>query len=174
MIQLCDFSTDMGQAWIAWQEPENRVIEIGLPGKFSPQVIESLRNRYGKNVRLVRSTPNEDIVHAVQSYFSGSRFVAFPFWHRLDFGSMTETRIRVLQAVYAIPYGQTRTYSSIAAEIGKPAVSRFIGNTMAANPFPVIIPCHRVIRKDGSLGGFGGGIDLKRKMLDMERIVVAS
>lgn len=174
MVRLYDFHTDMGQAWIAWQDPGDTVVEIGLPGTFSPEVIDRYRRRHGESIQFVRSTSDEDIVHAVQSYFSGRKVVSFPFWHRLGFGSMTESRIRVLHAVYAIPYGRTRSYSSIAAEVGKPAAGRFVGNTMAANPFPVIIPCHRVIRKDGSLGGFGGGIALKRRMLEMEQQVVAS
>ncbi|MEW6260734.1 MAG: methylated-DNA--[protein]-cysteine S-methyltransferase [Thermodesulfobacteriota bacterium] len=174
MIQLHDFHTDMGRAWIARKDPGAIVVEIGLPGTFSPEVIDRYRCRYGEGIRYIRSTSDDDIIHAVQSYFSGRKIVSFPFWHRLEFGSMTDTRIQVLWAVYAIPYGQTRTYSSIAAEIGKPTAGRFVGNTMATNPFPVIIPCHRVIRKDGSLGGFGGGIDLKRRMLDMECHVIAS
>jgi len=174
MIWIADFDTVMGQAWIAWREPADVVMEIGLPGTFSPGVVEGFRARFADRVERVESTPHVDILHAIREYCLGSRVVSFPFRHRLDFGSMTESRIRVLEAVYRIPYGRTRTYSSIAAEIGKPSAGRFIGNTMAANPFPIVIPCHRVIRKDGSLGGFGGGIALKRRMLDMEKQVVAS
>lgn len=174
MVWINDFDTVMGQAWIAWRESGDAVLEIGLPGTFSPGVIESFRARFTDGAERAGKTPHVDILHAIRQYCLGKRVVSFPFWHLLDFSGMTESRMRVLEAVYGIPYGRTRTYSSIAAEIGKPAAARFIGNTMAANPFPIIIPCHRVIRKDGSLGGFGGGIPLKRRMLDMEKQVVAS
>lgn len=169
MIRITDFETAMGTAWIVWRSFSDTILEIGLPGTLSPAVFE----RYG--IAPIKAKANEttsevdDILHAVRLYFAGESNPCLSFWHRLDLGSLTEKQICVLQAVYAIPYGQTRTYADIAGIIGSPAAARFIGNTMAKNPFPIIIPCHRVIRKDGSLGGFSGGIDLKARMLEMER-----
>jgi len=75
---------------------------------------------------------------------------------------------RVWQAVQAIPYGQTKTYGEIAAEIGKPGAARAVGSANGRNPVPPVIPCHRVVAAGGKLGGYGGGLPLKRRLLDME------
>ena len=74
----------------------------------------------------------------------------------------------VLRATARIPRGQVRTYGQIAAQLGKPGAARAVGNALAANPFPLAIPCHRVVRAGGQLGGFGGGSALKRALLDLE------
>ncbi|MBU4603171.1 MGMT family protein, partial [bacterium] len=75
-----------------------------------------------------------------------------------------------LQTVRKIPYGETRSYKEAAEAAGCPRAYRAVGNTMRNNPLPLIIPCHRVIKSDGSLGGFSGkeGIVLKKKMIDLE------
>ncbi|MHC4173798.1 MAG: methylated-DNA--[protein]-cysteine S-methyltransferase [Planctomycetota bacterium] len=77
----------------------------------------------------------------------------------------------VLTACRDIKFGQTISYSELAKKAGRPAASRAIGNTLARNPLPLIIPCHRVVRSDGKIGGFSapGGISLKKKMLELER-----
>jgi methylated-DNA-[protein]-cysteine S-methyltransferase len=106
----------------------------------------------------------------LQNFFSGHPPEdPASFWNLMDFTGMTDLQIQVYRVVAGIPYGQVATYRDIAVRIGRPAAARFIGNTMARNPFPVIIPCHRVIRTDGTPGGFGGGIDLKLRMLAMEK-----
>jgi methylated-DNA-[protein]-cysteine S-methyltransferase len=81
---------------------------------------------------------------------------------------------QVLQIVYAIPYGQTRTYGDIAHEIGNPSAARAVGRANATNPMPLIIPCHRVIGSDGKLRGYGGGEGLPTKewLLKMEGAVL--
>ena len=76
---------------------------------------------------------------------------------------------KVLEALQAIPYGETRSYKEVAAAIGKPRAVRAVGAANARNPLPIIIPCHRVIGSDGSLTGFGGGLAAKRKLLALER-----
>jgi methylated-DNA-[protein]-cysteine S-methyltransferase len=68
-----------------------------------------------------------------------------------------------------IPYGETASYGQVARLSNLPRAARFVGTTMAKNPYPVFIPCHRVIRSDGSIGKFGGGSALKKKMLSLER-----
>ena len=76
----------------------------------------------------------------------------------------------VWKEISKIPYGETRTYKDLAIAIGKPNSSRAVANACGKNPYPVIIPCHRVIRSDGKLGGYSGvgGIKRKQKLLDME------
>lgn len=72
---------------------------------------------------------------------------------------------RVWQELKKIPYGQTRSYGEIAREIGRPKAARAVARACATNPVPIVIPCHRVIRGDGSLGGYGGGLARKRALL---------
>jgi O-6-methylguanine DNA methyltransferase len=76
---------------------------------------------------------------------------------------------RVWQELQKIPYGQTRSYSEIAQAIGRPKAVRAVARACAANPVPILIPCHRVIRKDGTLGGYSSGIARKRALLMRER-----
>lgn len=75
---------------------------------------------------------------------------------------------QVWQELRKIPYGQTRSYSEIARRIGRPKAARAVARACATNPVPIVIPCHRVIREDGSLGGYGGGIKRKRALLSHE------
>jgi len=74
----------------------------------------------------------------------------------------------VYRAVASIPYGEVSTYSEIANKIGGKGYARVVGNAMSANPVPIIIPCHRIIGKNGGLRGFGGGLRLKRYLLELE------
>ncbi|EOS76140.1 methylated-DNA-[protein]-cysteine S-methyltransferase [Lachnospiraceae bacterium 10-1] len=78
---------------------------------------------------------------------------------------------KVWEALCTIPYGETRSYGEIAAQIGNPKAYRAVGGANNKNPIMIFIPCHRVIGADGSLVGFGGGIDAKKFMLDLERKV---
>jgi methylated-DNA-[protein]-cysteine S-methyltransferase len=81
----------------------------------------------------------------------------------------TAFQFDVLRAIQEVPYGETVSYGELAQRIGRPKASRAVGAASARNPLPVVIPCHRVIGSDGSLVGFGGGLDIKRKLLDLER-----
>ncbi len=74
----------------------------------------------------------------------------------------------VLRAEHAIPRGRVSTYRLLAAHLGRPNAARAVGNALAANPFPLIVPCHRAIRSDGRLGGYQGGPEMKRALLAME------
>ena len=76
---------------------------------------------------------------------------------------------RVWGIVGAIPYGETRSYGEVARQAGVAGAARAVGGAMAHNPVPIIIPCHRVVGSDGRLTGFGGGQDMKRRLLEMER-----
>lgn len=80
----------------------------------------------------------------------------------------TEFEKNVYAALQEIPYGETRSYAEIARQIGKPNATRAVGAANGRNPIPIIIPCHRVIGSDGSLTGFGGGLETKRYLLNLE------
>jgi len=80
----------------------------------------------------------------------------------------TEFQRSAWSAVAGIPYGQTRTYAQVAHTIGQPLAVRAVGAANGANPLPLVVPCHRVLGSDGSLTGYGGGLDVKQRLLEME------
>ena len=84
---------------------------------------------------------------------------------------LTPFQKKVLKVVLKIPMGQTRSYSWLAKELGRPKAIRSVGRALRNNPLPFIIPCHRVIRKNGSVGGYFLGKGFKKKLLDLERII---
>jgi len=97
-------------------------------------------------------------------YFSGSRTeFSFPVE-----ANGTDFNRKVWAQVARIPYGKTKTYGEIARAIEKPGASRAVGTANGRNPIPIVIPCHRVVAAGGKLGGFGGGLPLKRRLLDLE------
>jgi O-6-methylguanine DNA methyltransferase len=108
----------------------------------------------------------------LREYLSGKR-VAFTI--PIDWSLFRSFQREALQAVFRIPYGETCTYHDIAIEIGRPNASRAVGRANATNPMPIVIPCHRVIGRDGKLHGYGGGEGLKTKewLLRLEGAVIA-
>ena len=74
----------------------------------------------------------------------------------------------VLRQTARIPFGETRTYGEMAASAGSPRAFRAAGSALGANPIPIVVPCHRVLRSGGGLGGYGGGLDVKRELLTLE------
>lgn len=86
----------------------------------------------------------------------------------LDLSDFTEFQKRVIAVVQAIPRGQTLTYGEVALLAGRPGAARAVGQVMAANPFAVLVPCHRVVARKG-LGGFGWGLEMKKRLLELER-----
>jgi methylated-DNA-[protein]-cysteine S-methyltransferase len=88
----------------------------------------------------------------------------------LNLSGVTEFSAKVLKQAYKIPRGKVATYSGLAAKVGNPRAARAVGTALANNPFPIIIPCHRVVRADGSPGQFGGGSDMKKQLLEREGI----
>lgn len=88
----------------------------------------------------------------------------------IDLGECSDFQRKVLQEERKIPRGEVRSYGWIARRIGKPGAARAVGNALSANPFPLVIPCHRAVRSDGSIGGFQGGPAMKIDLLEMEGI----
>lgn len=107
---------------------------------------------------------------SLEAYFRGETIDFSAEWSFLDLAGWTPFALDVARALCAVPYGEQATYAELAAAAGHPDAQRAVGSVMARNPFPVLLPCHRVVRSDGSLGGFsaGAGISLKRKLLQLE------
>jgi methylated-DNA-[protein]-cysteine S-methyltransferase len=113
--------------------------------------------------------PLPEVRRQVAAYFAGQlQTFELPLAPR---GTLFERR--VWDALVAIPYGETRSYAEIARAIGRPDACRAVGRANGRNPIPIVIPCHRVIGSDGSLTGYGGGLDLKRYLLGLEGVVPA-
>lgn len=105
------------------------------------------------------------VVEQLSAYFAGERT---QFDIDLDLAG-TQFQRRVWAALLTIPYGQTRSYGQLATQIGSPTASRAVGLANGRNPISIIVPCHRVIGANGSLTGYGGGIERKRALLLLER-----
>lgn len=105
-----------------------------------------------------------DVAEQLDAYFAGS-LRNFDIVLRL---AGTEFQCRVWAALQTIPYGETRSYGQIADQVGSPAASRAVGLANGRNPISIIVPCHRVIGSSGSLTGYGGGIERKRTLLELE------
>jgi methylated-DNA-[protein]-cysteine S-methyltransferase len=104
----------------------------------------------------------------IEEYWAGAR-------QRFDVALAlhgTAWQIRVWEALTHIPFGETRTYAGLAAQLGRPLAARAVGRANATNPIPLVVPCHRLIGANGSLTGFGGGMHLKRRLLEHEAAVV--
>lgn len=115
------------------------------------------------------ATPDDfffsDLPQRINKYLSGETII---FDEVLDIRDATSFQQQVWQTLYKVPYGQTRSYHWLACEVGRPNAARAVGQALAANPLPIIIPCHRVITSQGKLGGFAGGLTLKRHLLKLE------
>jgi methylated-DNA-[protein]-cysteine S-methyltransferase len=141
------------------------VCRIILPDS-QRSVSEEIRKAYPGVV--LDSPGGGEICTRIAAFLSGND-VSFAL-SQLDLGIVRGFTRLVLQAAFAIPRGFVITYSGLAARIGRPHSARAVGNALAANPFPLVIPCHRVVKRDGALGGFGGGTRLKRSLLELEHI----
>jgi O-6-methylguanine DNA methyltransferase len=103
-------------------------------------------------------------IRELREYFAGKRR---EFDFPLDLRG-TDFQIACWRALLAIPYGETRGYADIARAVGKPKAFRAVGMANNRNPIAIVVPCHRVIASDGTLCGYGGGLDVKRKLLELE------
>ena len=90
---------------------------------------------------------------------------------KLDLSGLTSFQRKVLEVVKTIPYGETKSYKWVAERMGKPRAARAVGQALKRNPYPKVIPCHRVIRSDGKLGGYSKGIQKKKRLLKEEETI---
>jgi methylated-DNA-[protein]-cysteine S-methyltransferase len=117
---------------------------------------------------LLSATVLVGLGYELARYLSGER-VSFRR-HKVALSPLPGFLTAALSAARKIPYGQVRTYGWLAKAAGNPKAARAAGQAMARNPLPIIIPCHRVIAASGGLGGFGGGLEMKRRLLELEGV----
>ena len=163
VADYCVFETAWG--WCAIGRTALGVCTLVLPLPTEQEAEQMIRDRSPGAASL--PTGLKGLRWQVRQYFEGKP-VAFEA--DLDFTAGSPFQRRCWQAVCTIPYGQVRTYQGIGLEIGRPEAMRAVGAAVGANPIPLIVPCHRVVRGDGHLGGFSapGGPEVKRSMLALE------
>ena len=143
---------------------EQGLVRLAYAAEGHDAVLQSLAVRISP--RVLRAPGRlEPVAHELEEYFSGSRR---QFTVPLDLRLARGYRRDVLRHLTGIGYGQTLTYAAVAAATEHPRAVRAVGSACATNPIPVIVPCHRVLRSDGSLGGYLGGPSVKQSLLDLE------
>ena len=156
------FKTAWGQCRLVYTPEPFAVHRITLPGTGRPDLIPDSAGR-----QKPHHPSALQVKTILTAFFNGQQPETVPeAW--LSWEPLTPAERAVLEVVRLIPYGETRAYGEVAEKAGFPRGARFAGNALNKNPFPVIVPCHRVIRADGSLGGFGSGCEIKQKMIAME------
>jgi methylated-DNA-[protein]-cysteine S-methyltransferase len=145
-------ATAEGLVRLAFEREDFDTVLDALAAKVSPRVLESPS-------RL------DAAARQVEEYFEGRRRA---FDVPLDWRLSRGFRRTVLEHLAGIGYGATESYSEVAAASGSPLAVRAVGTACATNPLPIVVPCHRVLRSDGSLGGYLGGLDAKRALLSLE------
>ncbi len=162
-MQTCALlKTPLG--WMSLLASEKGIRRCSLPQESRVRALEALGLR--GEIPELDGASLAPIVTQLLAYFAGDRIAFDP---RLDLAGAGEFDRAVWAATQRIPHGETRSYSFVARQIGRPAAARAVGQALGRNPIPILIPCHRVLRSDGSLGGFGGGLAMKRALLDLER-----
>lgn len=151
-------ATEFGSVGLFWEGADQpRLLRIILAGKEEKVVARALSLGQKEKLQVAR----------VEACLAGRGNEAFPDFSGRD---LTEFQQRVLLECWRIPRGRVSSYGTLAARSGCPDGARAVGGVMAANPLPLLIPCHRVVRSDGRLGNFGGGIEMKRTLLQREGI----
>jgi methylated-DNA-[protein]-cysteine S-methyltransferase len=119
----------------------------------------------GERPPYPRGRAPESFRKQLSDYFDGT---LKEFHQPMQFLSGTDFEQRVWRSLIEVPYGETRTYKWLAERIGNPKAVRAVGHALGSNPIPIVLPCHRIIGSDGSLVGYTGGLDIKRRLLDLE------
>ncbi len=160
-VKYTVFHTSMG--WVGILSSAQGLLRTTLPQHSSQQA----RHQLGESSNDAVWSPNlfDDLIRRFRIYLSGGE-ITFP--DKLDLSGATHFQRRVWEITRLIPYGGTRSYTWVAQQVGRPRVVRAVGQALARNPLPVIIPCHRVLAIGGGIGGFSDGVEMKRRLLHLE------
>jgi methylated-DNA-[protein]-cysteine S-methyltransferase len=140
------------------------LVRVAFPEEEADSVLERLARQVSPRI-VEASAPLDPVRGELEEYFAGRRR---EFRVPLDWMLIRAFGRRVLRVTSEIPYGGVLSYGEVAAEAGSPRGSRAAGNALGSNPIPIVIPCHRVLRAGGALGGYGGGVERKRWLLELE------
>ncbi len=155
--------TSLGEVNIIWRrESTPLVLEIVLPNA------DAVAERNIEDIERSSCTQIDGLRKKIEIFFF-VQDVSFEL-DILDMEKCTSFQRSVLEREFAVPKGKVTTYGRLAISIGNPRASRAVGGALRQNPFPLVIPCHRTVKSDGSLGGFRGSVAMKRKLLELEGI----
>jgi O-6-methylguanine DNA methyltransferase len=163
IIQYSCLNSPFGPVFVA--KTIKGVCFINL-SKISEAGFQSLLQKRFRKKAIRDDKKLKSVINELFDYFNGNQV---NFKSILDLSMGTIFQRKVWDQISKIPYGELRTYKWIASEIGNSSAVRAVGNAVGRNPVPPIIPCHRVIRTDGNLGGFSSGISLKKWLLKLEK-----
>jgi methylated-DNA-[protein]-cysteine S-methyltransferase len=170
-VLYCVFDTAIGSGGIAWGD--RGVVGIQLPEPDRARVRERLRRRYPASLECAPSSEIEQAIERIRALLNGSPvdLSSVP----LDMSMLEPFERHVYTLARQIPPGQTLTYGQIAVQLGDARLARDVGQALGRNPFPIVVPCHRVLAAGGKLGGFSapGGVATKRRLLAIERANVS-
>jgi len=161
-------TTALGDVGVVWKRKNNSpaIVKICLP--VASEKIENIVLRNFPDAGLRSHGDVKKVCDSLLEYLAAN--VTVFSLHMVDMSICTEFQRNVLNQTWLIPRGMVSTYKGLAGRTGIPGGARAVGMALASNPFPLVIPCHRVIRTDGSLGGFGGGLEMKKKLLGIEGV----
>ncbi len=140
------------------------LVRVGLPNQDPEELLQDLSARLSPRV-LEAPRQLDEARRELDLYFEGN---LDRFDLPLDWSLSAGFRRRVLRAIDRIPYGQTRSYTEMAKTAGNERAVRAAGTACGSNPIPLVVPCHRVLRTSGALGGYGGGLPMKQALLELE------
>jgi len=151
--------------WMGISESEKGIQGIALPKRSKRAVESDLKALSSEPGQRGESARLETARRQLLDYLAGKRHT---FDMPLDLSHGTAFQRQVWRTLQRVPYGKLRSYQWIAARVGGRQYARAVGNAVGANPIPIVIPCHRIVAQDASLGGFSGGLSMKRKLLSLE------
>lgn len=146
------------------------LVRVGLPNQDPDELLVDLAERVSPRV-LEAPAELDEARRELDLYFEG-RLDRFDL--PLDWSLSSGFRLRVQQAIAGIPYGETASYTEMAAKAGNERAVRAAGTACGSNPIPLVVPCHRVLRSGGGLGGYGGGLPMKQGLLELEGVLDAN
>lgn len=161
-VAVADVGSPIGELLIA--VTPRGLVRVGFASEDREEILAQLAARVSPRI-LTSAGATDQVRRELDEYFDRRRDrFDLPLDRRLIHGIARD----VLAATARIPFGRTSTYGEIARRIGHPRAARAVGNALGSNPIPIVIPCHRVLRAGGQLGGYGGGIDRKELLLELE------
>jgi methylated-DNA-[protein]-cysteine S-methyltransferase len=143
------------------------LVRVGLPNQNADELLVDLATRVSP--RVLEAPAELDETRRELDLYCDGKLTEFDL--PLDWRLSKDFRRRVLRAIARIPYGQTRSYTQMATSAGNERAVRAAGTACGSNPLPLVVPCHRVLRSGGALGGYGGGLPMKEGLLRLEGVL---
>ncbi len=159
--------------WIGLAASARGMVAITVPRVSRYAALKDLRSRIGTPASEGQNSHLRTTRVQLERYFKGDRRADFARI-QLDFWCGTPFEQEIWQLLRRIPYGETRTYGELARAVGRPYAARAVGQCNARNPWAIVVPCHRIVGTNAALTGYGGGLEIKRRLLELEGIHVTA